>query len=128
MVDISNDPVAVWHNLLGELEKGFNSFANQAMASPQFSQVVNQVGGVSTGAQKQLRDLMEKDFTSMNLPTRAQMVNMGERLQAIEGRLNEIKALLHQVHNQSGAPGGGYIGASKPPRTKRPPPAGGAPK
>ena len=98
------------------------------MASPQFSQVVNQIGSVSAGAQKQLRDLMEKFLTSMNLLTRAQMVNISERLQAIEGRSNEIKALLHQVHNQSGAPGGGHIGASKPPRTKRRPPAGGAPK
>ena len=33
----------------------------------------------------------------MNLPSRAQMVGMAERLQSIEGQLNEIKALLHQV-------------------------------
>jgi hypothetical protein len=63
----------------------------------------------------------------MNLPSRAQMVSMGERLQSIEGQLNEIKALLHQVHNNSGAPAGGY-GAPKPPRTKRPPSAAGGDK
>jgi hypothetical protein len=47
MADKSNDPVAMWQNMIGEMEKGFNSFANQAMASPEFSKVMNQVGGVA---------------------------------------------------------------------------------
>jgi hypothetical protein len=34
MADKSNDPVAMWQNMIGEMEKGFNSFANQAMTSP----------------------------------------------------------------------------------------------
>jgi hypothetical protein len=127
MADKSNDPVALWQNMVGEMEKGFNAFANQAMASPQFSKVVNQVGGATAGAQKQLGDLTEKYLVSMNLPSRAQMVSMAERLQSIEGQLNEIKALLHQVHSNS-APEGGYAGAPKPPRTKRPPSADGEQK
>jgi hypothetical protein len=127
MADKSNDPVAMWQNMIGEMEKGFNSFANQAMTSPEFSKVMNQVGSVGAGAQKQLGELMEKYLVSMNLPSRAQMVSMGERLQSIEGQLNEIRALLQQVHNNSGAPAGGYS-APKPPRTKRPPPAAGGDK
>src|SRR5258708_14824352 len=128
MGDKSNDPVAMWQNLIGEMEKGFNSFANQAMASPEFSKVVNQVGGGTAGAQKQLGDLMEEYLVSMNLPSRAQMVSLAERLPSIEGQLNEIKALLHQIHNNSGAPQGGYPAAPKPPRTRRPPPARGRAK
>jgi hypothetical protein len=128
MADKSNDPVAIWQNMIGEMEKGFNAFANKAMESPQFSKVVNQVGGVSAGAQKQLGDMMEKYLVSMNLPSRAQMVTMAERLQSIEGQLNEIKALLHQVHNAPGAPAAGFPAAPKPPRTRRPPSAGGEPK
>jgi hypothetical protein len=64
----------------------------------------------------------------MNLPSRAQMVSMAERLQSIEGQLNEIKALLYQVHGNSGAPQSGYAGAPKRPRTRRPPSAGGEQK
>jgi SMC interacting uncharacterized protein involved in chromosome segregation len=127
MADKINDPVAMWQNMIGEMEKGFNSFANQAMTSPEFSKVMNQVGGVTAGAQKQLGELMEKYLVSMNLPSRAQMVSMAERLQSIEGQLNEIKALLHQVHNNSSAPAGGYA-RPKPPRTKRPPSPGGVQK
>jgi hypothetical protein len=127
MADKSNDPVAIWQNMIGEMEKGFNSFANQAMASPEFSKVVNQVGGVTAGAQKQLGDLMEKYLVGMNLPSRAQMVSMAERLQSIEGQLNEIKAMLHQSFGNSSAAEDGF-GTPKPPRTKRPPSAGGEQK
>jgi len=123
MADKSNDPVAIWQNMIGEMEKGLNSFANQAMTSPEFSKVMNQVGGATAGAQKQFGELMEKYLIGMNLPSRAQMVGMAERLQAIEGQLNEIKALLHQVSHNSAAPDGAY-GAPRPPRTKRPPPQG----
>jgi hypothetical protein len=56
------------------------------------------------------------------------MVSMAERLQSIEGQLNEIKAMLHQVHDNSNAPESGYAGAPRPPRTKRPPSAGGKQK
>lgn len=125
MADKSNDPVALWQNMIGEMEKGFNAFANQAMASPQFSKVMNQVGGTTAGAQKQLVELMEKYLVSMNLPSRAQMVSMAERLASIEGQLNEIKTLLLQVHGNTGAPN--FPVTPRPPRTRRPPspPAGG---
>jgi hypothetical protein len=128
MADKGNDPVAIWQTMIGEMEKGFNSFANQAMASPEFSKAVNQVGGVTAGAQKQLGELMEKYLVGMNLPSRAQMVGMAERLQSIEGQLNEIKAMLHLMQRASGNTGGGPTGASRPPRTKRPPSPGGEQK
>jgi hypothetical protein len=128
MADKANDPVAIWQTMIGEMEKGFNSFANQAMGSPEFSKVVNQVGGATAGAQKQLGELMEKYLVSMNLPSRAQMVGMAERLQSIEGQLNEIKAMLNQMQSHSGASQGGSSAAPRPPRTRRPPAAGGEQK
>jgi SMC interacting uncharacterized protein involved in chromosome segregation len=127
MADKSNDPVAMWQNMIGEMEKGFNAFANKAMASPEFSKVVNQVDGVSASAQKQFGGLMEKYLVNMNLPSREQMVGMAERLQSIEAQLNEIKTLLLQVNNNAGAPRGDPA-APKPQRARRPPPASGEPK
>ena len=131
MADKGNDPAVIWQTMLGEMEKGFNSFANQAMTSPEFSKVMNQVGGVSAGAQKQLGELMEKYLLAMNLPSRAQMVGMAERLQSIEGQLNEIKAMLTQMSKTSGVATAGPS-SPMPPRTKRPqpppPPPSGEPK
>jgi hypothetical protein len=128
MAHKGNDPVAIWQTMIGEMEKGFNAFANKAMESPQFSKAMNQAGGVTAGAQKQLGEFMEKYLLTMNLPSRAQMVSMAERLQSIEAQLNEIKALLHQVHGSSTGPEGRHTGAPKPPRTRRPPSAGGEQK
>ena len=122
MADKSNDPAAMWQNFLGDVEKGFNSFANQTMGSGEFSRAMNQLSGTAVGAQKTLGDVMERYLMGMNLPSRAQMENMGERLQAIEGQLTEIKAFLHQVHN-SGGSDPSLSGVPKPPRTKRPPSA-----
>ena len=120
MADKSNDPVALWQTMIGEMEKGFNAFANQAMTSPEFSKAMNQAGGVTAGAQKQFSELMEKYLLSMNLPSRAQMIGMAERLQSIEGQLNEIKAMLQQM-NAASSGTSGSAGVPRPPRTKRPP-------
>ena len=128
MADKGNDPVALWQNMIAEMEKGFNAFANQAMASPQFSKVVNQVGGATAGAQKQLSEIMEKYLLTMNLPSRSQMIGMAERLQSIEGQLGEIKVMLHQMQGAAASAPGGSPQVPKPPRTKRPPSADGEQK
>jgi hypothetical protein len=115
-----NDPVALWQKMLGEMEKGFNSIANQALASPQFSKAMNQAGGVTAGAHKQLGELMEKYFISMNMPSRSQMVGIAERLQTIEGQLSDIKLLLQEMQTGAARPA---TTPAKPPRTRRPPTA-----
>jgi hypothetical protein len=122
MADKSNEPLALWQKMMGEMEKGFNAFANQAMASPQFSKAVNQVGGVTADAQKQLGELMEKYLVSMNMPSRSQLIGMAERLQSIEAQLGEIKTLLLQMNGMSGMSRDSVAAAPRPPRTKRPPP------
>jgi hypothetical protein len=127
MADKSSDPVALWQQMIGEMEKGFNAFANKAMSSPGFSKAMNQAGGATAGAQKQFGDFMEKYLLNMNLPSRAQMVGMAERLQNIEGQLNEIKVLLQQMNGISGMTRDSAAAAPRPPRTKRPPAPPSAP-
>jgi hypothetical protein len=121
MTEKSSDPVALWQKMIGEMEKGFNTFANRTMASPEFSETVNRAGGVAAGAQKQLADFMEKYLVSMNMPSRAQMIGMAERLQAIEGQLNEIKTMLVQMKANAGGAPIASSGEPRPPRTRRPP-------
>ena len=126
MTDKTSDPVAVWQKMVGEMEKGFNSFATKAMETPEFSQAVNRAGGAAAGAQKQFGDLMEKYLLSMNLPSREQMTGIAERLQAIEGQIGEIRSMLNQMAASSG--GSPTDAAPRPPRTKRPPSESGGPK
>ncbi len=125
MADKGNDPLALWQTMLGEMEKGFNAFANKAMEQPEFSKAMNQAGGAGAGASRQLSETMEKYLLGMNLPSRAQMVDMAARLQSIEAQLTEIKALLLQ--GGDGAPARN-AGPPRPPRTRRPPEPPGEPK
>lgn len=126
MTDKITDPVALWQKMVGEMEKGFNSFATKAMETPEFSQAMNRAGGAAAGAQKQFGDLMEKYLLSMNLPSREQMTGIAERLQSIEGQLGEIRSMLSQMSaNSAGSPANA---APRPPRTKRPPSEGGEQK
>src|SRR5258708_12268040 len=94
MADSTSDPLALWQKMIGEMEKGFNAFANQAMSSPQFSKAMNQASGATAGAQRQLADLMEKNLLTMNLPSRAPIGRMSEPLQTTQRQLNKIKPPL----------------------------------
>ena len=126
MTDKINDPVALWQKMVGEMEKGFNSFATKAMETPEFSQAMNRAGGAAAGAQKQFGDLMEKYLLSMNLPSREQMTGIAERLQSIEAQLGEISSMLSKMSaNSTGSP---IDAVPRPPRTKRPPSESGGPK
>src|SRR5258708_10811131 len=82
MADKGNDPAVIWQTMIGEMEKGFNSFANQAMASPEFSKVMNQVGGVTAGAQKQPRELLEKKLRNIKPPSPGQPLSTAPRVLA----------------------------------------------
>lgn len=128
MPNQSNDPAEIWRTFLAEAEKNYNNMANQAMGSPEFSRLMNQAGGATFGAQKMLGEMMERYLVGMNLPSRAQLADMGERLQAIEAQLVELKAMVAAALGSHGGDAAALAGLTprpKPPRTKRPPSASG---
>jgi hypothetical protein len=59
---------------------------------------------------------MEKYLVNMNLPSRAQMVGIVERLRNIEEQLAEIKSMLRQMN---AVPPQAVTTAAPRPRTKR---------
>ncbi|MBB5048601.1 hypothetical protein HNR60_003369 [Rhodopseudomonas rhenobacensis] len=114
----ASDPTELWRTMLGEMSKGFQSFANQALTSPEFNKVITDVGGVSAEAQKQVGELMERYLVGLNMPSRAQLTDFGARLEAIETQLHEITQLLRQMQAHPEPP---LPPAAKPPPRKRPP-------
>ncbi len=112
------DPVAAFRELVTQWEKGLNEFASKAMNSDEFARVMNKATTTTTTMQQQLGELIGRYLSSLNLPTRTEMVNIGERLQAIETSLHRMTAQLDKLGTSTsgGAPAG-------PPRTKRPPSA-----
>jgi hypothetical protein len=88
------------------------------MNSDEFSRAMNKATATSTTMQQQLGELIGRYLTTLNLPSRSEMVNIGERLQAIETSLHRLSTQLERI-------GGGTANspAAGPPRTKRPPSA-----
>jgi predicted RNA-binding protein with EMAP domain len=110
------DPAAAFRELVSQWEKGFNEFANRTMNSDEFSQAMNKATAASTGMQQQLGELIGRYLMTLNLPSRSEMMNIAERLQAIETGLHRLST---QVDKLAGSAANGP-GPAGPPRTKRP--------
>jgi hypothetical protein len=126
------DPFAAWRDIVSQWEKSVNSLANREMASDQFSGSMNQMMNVMLRAQQSVGDGMIKYLAALNLPSRADLVALGEQLGSIESQLSRIAVAIER---QAAQPAAAQPAASSsmspppasparrsPPRTKRPPP------
>jgi hypothetical protein len=81
------DPVAIWRDMLSRWEKTFSEIADRNLDSPDFSKVFNQMLGMSVHMQQAMAELMSRTLMAMNIPSRADLVAINERLQSIEQQL-----------------------------------------
>ncbi len=93
----SMDPFALWRDMVAQMEKGANEFANQATKSDQFTQGMNKAMSASLTAKKISDELSTRYLTALNLPSRADIEALGERLLAIEDRLIGMSAAIDQL-------------------------------
>ena len=85
MVDKTDDAITLWQQMVCEMQKGFRAFGDQLSRGSS-----DQTPDGSDGAQRRLADLVESYFAGMNLPSRAQLNGLSDRLQAIENELQKI--------------------------------------
>lgn len=116
------DPAAMWRDMISQWEQKFNSLANQTMGSDEFSRAMNQMMGLSLRMQETLGEAVGRTLTTLNLPTREDLRSLGERLQAVETRLDQMNALLQGLADGKAAPA-----RIMPPRTRRAPRQGAKP-
>ena len=118
MADNSSDPAAAWRNVLGEWEKNFNTIANKAMEKEDFAKAMGAATGAATTAQGVLGDVMQRYLSTLNLPSRAELAAIGERLVAMEAQLSH---LTHLVQSIPGVVDDPATATPKPARTRQPP-------
>jgi hypothetical protein len=111
------DPFAAWRDIVSQWEKSVNSLANREMASDQFSGSMNQMMNVMLRAQQSVGDAMIKYLAALNLPSRADLIALGEQLGSIESQLSRIAVAIERQAQPAAPPP-----RPSPPRTKRPPP------
>ncbi len=120
------DPFVMWRDWLGQSERQWNGFLNQMMSTDEFSQGMGKMMEVSLTMQKSMNDAMGRYFSAMNMPTRTDVLSLGNRLSEIEERLGGIESALRALAVASGAQNGGggeQPAVARPPRTKTPPTA-----
>lgn len=117
------DPFALWRDMLSKWETGANEAANRNMASPEFSRVMNQTMGLSVRMRQGVGDAMARYLETMNMPTRADVVALGERLRGIEEQLSRLSDAVDRLAaGSSAAP----LPIAGPPRTRQPKESNGA--
>ncbi len=117
-----SDPFSSWREWLNESERQWNNFLNGVMGTDQFGQFLGQFTNLFMQMQKNLGETVERYLTSLNLPMRTDVLDLGHRLAAIEERLAAIEAATVRPSRENGA---GAVDeppdlASRPPRTKKP--------
>jgi hypothetical protein len=110
----------IWRDLLRRWEDAGNSLGSDAMKTAEFSEAMNKATNLSVAAQNLFTQTFSKYLTAMNLPTLADISALGERLHAIEGRIEEIHLMLNDRQVSPAA----SDRRSKPTRNRRPPSAG----
>ncbi len=112
----ATDPVESFRNLVTEFERGFDTLANRFMGTDEFSQAMNQLQSMQLSMQKAFNDAMANHLANFNMPSREDVLRLGESMRVVEQRLARIEELLLEKTPYSAVsrPGG-------PPRTRLPP-------
>lgn len=118
------DPLAVWRDMLAQWETSVNALANQTMATDEYSSTMHGAMGLTLRMQETIKQFMTAYLAATNLPSRAEVLALGERLGDVEAQLARMNALLQRIAD---AQGNGAPAATparpRPPRTKSPPAA-----
>lgn len=116
----SLDPFAIWRDLVSQVEKGVNDFADRGMKSDGVAKGMNKAMSATLIRKKITKELMQRYIEALNLPTRPDIQALGERLQVIEDRLIGMSVVLDRL--AGGQPSGSAgLRSPAPSRTRKPP-------
>ncbi|MDB5026702.1 MAG: alpha/beta hydrolase [Candidatus Eremiobacteraeota bacterium] len=86
------DPLAMWRDMLSQWETNVNALANRTMKSDEYSSSMHGAMGMSLRMQEAIRDFMAAYLATTNLPSRTEVLALGERIGGIEARLDRMNA------------------------------------
>lgn len=111
------DPFSWWRDWLVQSERQWNATLNELMASDQFAGTMGRWMELYLGVQKNVNESLGRALSGLNVPSRNDLAELGQRLAAIEERLARIETALER--------GGPAAPAARrrPARTRKPPSA-----
>jgi polyhydroxyalkanoic acid synthase PhaR subunit len=114
------DTMELWRNWLTETERQWNSFFNEVMGRDSFGRVAGSYMEFYSVVQRALNQGMERYLNTFNLPTRSDIVELGERLHNIEERLATLEGNLNNLAAAAGIATTAPVTQLRPRRTRRP--------
>jgi polyhydroxyalkanoic acid synthase PhaR subunit len=115
------DPFQVWREWLDRSERQWNEWLSDAMESEQFGRSSRRLLDMALAFQSAMNSATHRYFTTLNVPTRADVLALGERLGAIEERLAAIEEALAASAPPRGARSKPAPAPPRPKRTRKPP-------
>jgi len=115
------DVAQTWRSWLTETERQWNSFFNGVMGTDSFGRLMGSYLEGYSLLQRSLNQSMERYLNTFNLPTHSDIVELGERLRAVEERLTSLESGLNDLAAAAGVDrSAASITPLHPRRTRRP--------
>lgn len=109
------DFLQAYRDMLGTWEKMANDFGSKFVQQKETAQAMNGLATARVAVQAQMRDGMLKALDAIQMPSKADIEDLGARLGAIEAAVARIETQLASG-SKSSAPA-----APSPARTRKPP-------
>jgi hypothetical protein len=116
------DPAENFRNLVNEWERGFDAMANRFMGTDEFSRSMNQLQDLQLSMQKRFNEAMAEQLANFNIPSRDDILQLGEAVHALDKRVARVESLLAKKGKKKKKKANAST-RSGPPRTKQPPSA-----
>ena len=117
------DPAENFRNLVNEWERGFDAMANRFMGTEEFSRSMNQLQDLQLSMQKRFNEAMAEQLSNFNIPSRDDILQLGEAVHALDKRMARVESLLAKQAKKKKKKKAESSARSGPPRTKQPPSA-----
>ena len=113
------DPSAQFQEWVTQWERAADEFSNKIMGTDEFSKSMNQMQSMQLELQRTFGEAMANQLANFNMPSRDDVLKIGEDMRALDRRLAHIERSLEKLQVNTGpAPK-----KKGPARTKKPPSA-----
>lgn len=111
----------MWRDWLAETERQWNAFFNDVMGTDSFGRFMGGYMEVYGTIQRLVTHNMERSMSTLNVPTRSDIVDLSERLSTVEERLTSIESSVRALAEAVGHPTQpAAVTQLRPRRTRRP--------
>ena len=111
------NPLDTWRQFITDSERQWNSFFKDVLGTDQVSTSMNAWVEASLTVQRMVADQLERLYTTFNIPTHGDLVDLGERMKNIEDALVRLELKVGAGTSRGSKK---PAARARPPRTKRP--------